>query len=81
MQPDRDITQVYVLLAENKEGKEGIVGTMPPFLCSDKKIADKMIKILKPFLLQKAKKENVKLLSQVNSILDLPKQLGKNLGK
>ena len=28
-----------------------------------------------------AKKENAKLLAQVKSILDLPKQLGKNLGK
>lgn len=27
------------------------------------------------------KKENAKLLAQVKSILDLPKQLGKNLGK
>ena len=27
------------------------------------------------------KKENAKLVSQVKSILDLPKQLGKNLGK
>ena len=27
------------------------------------------------------KKENAKLLQQVKSILDLPKQLGKNLGK
>ena len=28
-----------------------------------------------------AKKENAKLIAQVKSILDLPKQLGKNLGK
>ena len=28
-----------------------------------------------------AKKENAKLLQQIKSILDLPKQLGKNLGK
>jgi hypothetical protein len=31
--------------------------------------------------LLKIKKENAKLLAQVKSILDLPKQLGKNLGK
>lgn len=31
--------------------------------------------------LLKIKKENAILLSQVKSILDLPKQLGKNLGK
>lgn len=28
-----------------------------------------------------AKKENAKLLAQLNKILDLPKMLGKNLGK
>ena len=28
-----------------------------------------------------AKKENAKLLAQIKGILDLPKQLGKNLGK
>ena len=31
--------------------------------------------------LLKYKKENAKLLAQIKSILDLPKQLGKNLGK
>ena len=33
------------------------------------------------FELLTVRKENAKLLAQIKSILDLPKQLGKNLGK
>ena len=59
--PDREINQIYTLVAQGEDGKEGIVGTIPPFITSSKKAADTLLSSMKEELLRAAKKERVKI--------------------
>lgn len=61
VKPDRNIEQVYVLIAEGSDGKEGLIGTNPPFMFSDPKMADMMLQVFTPTILKKAEKEGVKV--------------------
>jgi hypothetical protein len=45
--PDRTITEIYILIAVDKDGKEGIVQTMLPFLTSNKELALKFFEQVK----------------------------------
>lgn len=58
--PDREINQVYILVAEGHDGKEGIVGTMPPFMVSNKKMADLLFEQFKPQLKKQIKEQGIK---------------------
>jgi hypothetical protein len=59
--PDREINQVYVLVSEGRDGKEGLVGTFPPFIFSDRKTADLALKMMRPSILKQSKEAGVKI--------------------
>jgi len=59
--PDREINQIYTLVAQGEDGKEGIVGTIPPFITSSKKTADALLSLMKEELLRESKKNKVKI--------------------
>lgn len=58
--PDREINQVYILVAEDVNGKEGIIGTMPPFMFSDEKLAKEMLEKFRPLLEKQIKDQGIK---------------------
>lgn len=67
--PDRIINEVYILIAEDEKGLEGITMSFPPFLTSNKEQAVKMFEKLKHNPLPKGTKLKLCKFSNKETIL------------
>lgn len=59
--PSLDVNQIYVLVSEGDDGKEGIIGMFPFFCFAEKKSADMALELLRDNLSKQAKENKVKI--------------------
>jgi len=59
--PDRKINQVFTLVAEDKNGLEGIILTMPPMMVSTLENANRILAGSREAMIKEAKEHGVKI--------------------
>ncbi len=59
--PDRKVNQIYALVAEDKNGLEGIILTMPPMMVSTLENANRILSGSREAMAKEAREQGVKI--------------------